>query len=63
MPKSTADPPEQTLPFADEADPALGRRSGLLEQQRRDSGGLDDGGDVGNPVRDDNPIKVTRTRR
>lgn len=59
MPKSTADPPEQTIPFADEADPGLGRRSGLIEQQRRDSGGLDDSS-PDNPVRDDNPIKVTR---
>ena len=59
MPKSTADPPEQTIPFADEANPGLGRRSGLLEQQRRDSGGLDDSS-PDNPVRDDNPIKVTR---
>lgn len=59
MPKSTADPPEQTIPFADEANPGLGRRSGLLEQQRRDSGGLDDSS-PDNPVVDDNPIKITR---
>lgn len=47
------------VPFADEANPGLDRRSGWLEQQRRDSGGLDDSS-PDNPVKDDNPIKVTR---
>lgn len=58
MPRPSAiqDPPEPSIPFADEANPGLGRRSGLIEQQRRDSGGLDDSSPE-NPVRDDNPIK------
>lgn len=58
MPTSNANenPPEPSIPFADEANPGLGRRSGWLEQQRRDSGGLDDSSPE-NPVRDDNPIK------
>jgi hypothetical protein len=58
VPTSNANenPPEPTIPFVDEANPGLGRRSGWLEQQRRDSGGLDDSSPE-NPVRDDNPIK------
>lgn len=48
------------MPFANEAEPALDRRSGLLEEQRRSSGGLsDDPSD--NPVRDDQPFKVTHS--
>lgn len=47
--------PEQSIPWADEASPGLGRRSGLIESQRRTSGGLSDDSPE-NPVRDSNPL-------
>jgi hypothetical protein len=43
-------------PFVDEAFPATGRRSGLLDQQRRDNGNLPDA-DPGDPVVDNNPFR------
>ncbi len=46
----------QPPPYADEAFPGLGRRGGLIEQQRRDSGGLGDD-DPGDPVVDNNPFR------
>lgn len=51
-------PPVPSIPLVDENSPGLGRHSGWLQQQRKDSGDLND--DVDNPVKDDNPIKVTR---
>lgn len=43
-------------PYVDEAFPAIGRRSGLIDQQRRDSGGLSDD-DPGDPVIDKHPFR------
>lgn len=40
----------------DEAYPALGRRAGTLEQQRRESGNLSDD-DPGDPVIDKHPFR------
>jgi len=40
----------------DESYPALGRRAGLIDQQRRESGGLTDD-DPGDPVIDKHPFR------
>lgn len=56
---ATTEPEPQPMPFADEANPGLGRRAGLLEEQRRQSGGLSDDSPE-DPVRDDLPFKLTR---
>lgn len=56
---ATVEPEVQPIPFANEAEPGLGRRAALLEEQRRSSGGLpDDPAD--NPVRDDEPFRITK---
>ena len=49
------------MPFVDENEPGLDRKSRLLEQQRASSGGLsDDPSDSGNPVRDGaTPFRIT----
>lgn len=61
MPTSYNDnPPEPTLPVANENAPGLGRNSKLLEQQRANGGLSDDSPE--NPVRDDNPLRITRER-
>lgn len=43
---------------ADEANPGLGNRSTLIQQQRTESGGLSDDSPE-NPVREDVPFKIT----
>ncbi len=48
------------MPWLDETSPGLGRNSRLLEEQRRNSGGLEDGSEE-NPVRDDEPFRITPT--
>lgn len=56
------DPPAfvpKAPPYVDEAFPATGRRSGLIERQRQDSGGLSDD-DRGDPVVDNNPFRPRR---
>jgi len=56
---ATTEPEPQSIPFANEAEPGLGRRSGLLEEQRRNSGGLSDD-PPDNPVKDDQPFRITK---
>jgi len=64
MPRSDEPVPPLSVdePIVSETDPGLGRRSPVLEQQRRASGGLSDDSPE-NPVRDSNPIRVTRTSK
>jgi hypothetical protein len=55
--KGSPDP--KTVPWADEGDPALGRRAGLIQEARRQSGGLEDES-AENPVRETNPFREKR---
>ena len=48
--------PPSPPPWADEASPGLGRRSGVMEDERRQSGGLSDESPE-DPVRDSNPFR------
>lgn len=56
---ATTEPEPQSIPFVDEANPGLGRKAGLLEEQRRSSGGLSDD-PPDNPVKDDMPFRITK---
>ena len=51
-------PPWPSGPVANEASPGLGSKSTLIEQQRRESGGLSDD-PPDNPVRETEPFRVT----
>ncbi len=55
---ATTEPETQPVPFVNEAEPGLGRRAALLEEQRRSSGGLSDD-PADNPVKDDQPFTIT----
>lgn len=59
---ATVEPEVQPVPFVNEAEPGLGRRAALLEEQRRSSGGLSDD-PADNPVRDDQPFVLTDGKR
>lgn len=51
-------PPWPSGPVADEANPGLGSKSTLIQQQREQSGGLSDDSPE-NPVREDMPYRIT----
>lgn len=58
---ANVEPETNPVPFANEANPGLGRNAGLLEEQRRQSGELpDDPAD--NPVQNKESFRVTPTR-
>lgn len=53
---NTTDP--HPMPLADENEPAIGRKSRVLENQRNAPGNLPDE-PADNPVRDDQPFRIT----
>jgi hypothetical protein len=57
-PRGTASP----VPWVDEAFPGLGRRSGVVEHDRQQSGGLSDESPE-DPVRDSNPFRPAKGQR